>query len=302
MVGLADLLGGILDAADARHPNHFPSVIRGSTLCIAADFSGQNKGQNYEVYSFLVFDLDRSAHWAKLRADLRTSIDLRKRRMSFKALNDVQRRKALVPFLNIADMLNGSLVSFAVSKNQQSLFEGDLSHPPKELLLWKSKVCEKVLRVSHFLALLSSRYSVPSQNLMVFIDEDDIAANDAQLTSFTKVVSNISSHYLRHGLGHLRVGTSRSENGDLILEDLLAIPDLAAGAIAEISRRMSHAEYLPRPNLIVPLPETVSTKAKLVGLWLSDARANLKKELIFLDLQDDGKKMKASHVKFQQMM
>ncbi len=87
MVGLKNIFGDILDKADAKYPISFPSIVRGNTLCIAADFSGQDKGQHYEVYSFLVFDLDHAGHWMTTRANLRTSMSLRKRRMSFKALN-----------------------------------------------------------------------------------------------------------------------------------------------------------------------------------------------------------------------
>ena len=276
--------------------------MRGNTLCIAADFSGQDKGQHYEVYSFLVFDLDHAGHWMTTRANLRTSMSLRKRRMSFKALNDARRRESLIPFLKIADTLDGRLISFAVSKNRQSLFEGEIRQRPEELKPWKPKVGEQVLRVAHFMALLTSRYSWPGQNLMLFVDEDAIAANDAQLTSLTKVVGNIASHYLDHGLGHIRVGTSRSENGDLILEDLLAIPDLAAGAVAEISRKLVETDRVPSPNLIKLLPKSVTAKSKVIGSWLSSASGRLQKTMIFLDLHDEKPGMIASHVSFEPMM
>lgn len=98
MVGLNNIFRDILDKADAKYQNSFPSVTRGNTLCIAADFSGQDKGQHYEVYSFLVFDLDQAGRWMTMRSDLRTSMRLRKRRISFKALNDSYRREALIPF------------------------------------------------------------------------------------------------------------------------------------------------------------------------------------------------------------
>ena len=76
MVGLKNIFGDILDKADAKYPISFPSIVRGNTLCIAADFSGQDKGQHYEVYSFLVFDLDHAGHWMTTRANLRTSVSI----------------------------------------------------------------------------------------------------------------------------------------------------------------------------------------------------------------------------------
>ena len=302
MVGLKNIFGDILDKADAKHPNSFPSVARGNTLFIAADFSGQDKVQHYEVYSFLVFDLDCARHWMKMRADLRASMSLRKRRMSFKALNDARRREALIPFLKTADTLDGCLISFAVSKNRQSLFEGELGQQSEELKPWKPKVAEQVLRVAHFMALLTARYSLPGQNMMLFVDEDAIASNDAQLTSLTKVAGNVASHYLDHGLGQVRVGTSRSENGDLILEDLLAIPDLAAGTVAEISRKLVEVDHIPSLNLVKPLPRSVTAKSKVIGSWLSSASNRLQKTIIFLDLHDKQPGMIASHIKLEPMM
>nr|WP_321482220.1 hypothetical protein [uncultured Cohaesibacter sp.] len=299
MVGLNDIVGNSLDNADSRHPRSFPSTTRGSTLCISADFSGQDKGQYYEVYSFLVFDLEKAGNWMNLRANLRSSMSIGKRRVSFKALNDARRRKALIPFLEIADTLDGRLISFAVSKKMRSMFEGELNQQDDNLKPWKPKVGEQVLRVAHFMSLLASRYSKPSQNLTLFVDEDAIAANDTQLKYLTKVTGIVASHYLNHDLGHLRVGTSRSENGDLVLEDLLAVPDLAAGAIAEISRKLVEADCIPCPNLLKLLPNSVTTKSKVIGSWLSSDTGNLQKTIIFLDPRDNQPGMVSSLVNLE---
>lgn len=152
------------------------------------------------------------------------------------------------------------------------------------------------------MAVLTSRYSRPGQDLFLFVDEDAIAANDAQLTSLTKVIGNIVSHYLDHELGHIRVGTSRSENRDLILEDLLAIPDLAAGAVAEISRKLVKTAHMPSANLIKPLPKSVTAKSMVIGSWLSGENDCLQKTTIFLDLNDKNPGMTVSHVDFEPLM
>jgi hypothetical protein len=68
------------------------------------------------------------------------------RRMCFKAMNDKYRRQALVPFLTLADCINGWLVLFAVSKAGGSLF-GQIFNGDDLLAGWKPAVRERLLRI-----------------------------------------------------------------------------------------------------------------------------------------------------------
>lgn len=100
-------------------------------------------------------------------------------------------------------------------------------------------------------------------------DEDEIAANEARLRQLTDTFALVASQYLPHNLKHLRVCTTHSDNGSRQLEDLGAIPDLAAGALSEIWSAYCDQSSLPKGPLIVPVPRTASSKSRQIMEWLS---------------------------------
>jgi hypothetical protein len=53
------------------------------------------------------------------------------------------------------------------------------------------------------------------------------------------MLSSWSSHYVKHNLGELGIGTTSIDEGDRIEEDLAAVADLVAGAAAEVVTRMA---------------------------------------------------------------
>jgi hypothetical protein len=115
--GVGKILAPSFDRVVQQRPYSFPNVEpRGQTLMMAADFGGQHKGQYFDIYAFLVFDLDHNAGWLAGQRLFRQKVMPTARRMCFKAMNDKYRRQALVPFLTLADCINGWLVLFAVSK------------------------------------------------------------------------------------------------------------------------------------------------------------------------------------------
>jgi hypothetical protein len=222
---------------------------------MAADFGGQHKGQYFDTYAFLVFDLDQISGWLDGQRLFRRKVMPKARRMCFKGMNDKYRRQALVPFLTLADRIDGWLVLFAVSKAGGSLFGHFAETPDGDDLVagWKPAVRERLLRILHLSAFLLSGLSSHGQNVLWVIDEDEVAANVNQLTQLTNVFSRISSNSLAHGLGHLRCGTTRSDDGTLALEDLVAICDLAAGAFCEVTTSMFSRGLFPKNNVITAL-------------------------------------------------
>jgi hypothetical protein len=199
--------------------------------------------------------------------------------MSFKAMNDSYRRRALIPFLNIANSLRGYLFIFAIPKNKESLFIGadDESARDRRILeTWKPTIQEKLLRILHFSSFLLSGLSAPNQDITWIIDEDDVAANPNQLTSLTHLFEGISSHYLNHNMGNLRCGTTKSDDGTLAIEDLAAIPDLAAGAVCEIGNAMG-AGWYSATKIIAPLPSRLSWKGRVLAAWLGNDKSTLRR-------------------------
>ncbi len=212
--------------------------------------------------------------------------------MSFKRLTDGQRRRALRPLLEAADALEGLSFSVALSKRCDTVFAArpplDLSNPEfVAYRKWKPAVLDRAFFVLHVIAVLLGGLAAPGQNVLWFTDEDSIASNDDRLRELTNLFAWISSQYLEFDLGHLRCGTSRSDDGSRQLEDYLAIPDLIAGALAEQmlasesqKDRTSGIFWIHRPDY--------SSKTTAITWWFSDARHPLRRLFCVVDPSSDG--------------
>jgi hypothetical protein len=296
--GIGSLYGATFEAAFAKDNTKFPYGRRGRSLFMAADFSGQSYNQKYEVYSFLFLDLDQNNYWLELQRNFRSTTPAGQRRMSFKGLNDNKKKLSLRRFLQVAGSISGSLVTIAVPKSKVSLFEAyENTGRSEPLSAWKPKTREHVKRILHFSAYFAAAFSMPGQDFMWFIDEDSCAANDVQLTQMTGIFGNLISHYLSHDLRHIRCGTSRNDNGSLQLEDLLAVPDLVAGTIAEVASGFQDQGYFPAKGLTVPLPRKLSAKSLMIASWLSDTNTLLRQEVFFWEPNKLQKGSRLTHIR-----
>ncbi len=266
---------------------------------MAADFGGQHKSAYFETYSFLICDLERNTSWLNGQALFRSTA-LPKRRMSFKTMNDAHRRRALLPFLKLADNIEGWLVLFAITKSGGSLFRPiDRASVDVDLLIaWKPEIREKLLRILHLSFFLLSGLAAPGQDVLWIIDEDEIAANPKCLAQLTKVFEQISSNSLTHNLGRLRCGTTASDDGTFALEDLASICDLSAGALGEIGTAMSKASRFPKGKIITPLPYNLSWKSRVLATWLASERSDLQRSTCVIELESASSGIRATKLRW----
>ena len=299
--GIGQLLADTFDRKVQANSFTFPTVDpRGQTLMMVADFGGQHKGQHFDTYAFLIFDLERNGYWLEGQRFFRQTIMLRGRRMAFKAMNDKYRRQALVPFLKLADDIEGWLVLFAVSKVGGSLFGGAEESAEAQYLLknWKPSVRERLLRVMHFSAFLLSGLSSPGQDVLWFIDKDEVAANVQQLTQLTQVLGRVSSNSMAYDLRHLRCGTTHSDDGSLSLEDLVAICDLSAGAFCEVATAMISQGRFPRRDVVTALPTGLSWKSRVLASWLAADNRSLQRLSCLFELSASSTGMRATTMRW----
>ncbi len=267
---------------------------------MVADFGGQHKGQHFDTYAFLIFDLDRNERWLQGQRFFRQAIMPSGRRMAFKAMNDKVRRQALVPFLQLADEIEGWLVLFAVSKVGGSAFRNaDQSDEFEQLLKsWKPGVRERLLRIMHFSAFLLSGLSSPGQDVYWIIDKDEVAANSEQLAQLTQILSRVSSNSIGHDLRHLRCGTTHSDDGSLSLEDLVAICDLGAGALCEVGTAMINQGRFPVRDIVTALPAGLTWKSRAIASWLAADKGSLKRLSCFIELSASSSSMRTTMMRW----
>lgn len=200
--------------------------------------------------------------------------------MSYKNLGDRQRAKMLPPFLAAANNIPGVLTTFIIHRQIKSFFYSD-GGDDDELVIdrnrWKPKTFEKLLRVAHLGSLLIAGLSREMQNILWVTDHDAIASNREKHAEATNAIASVLAGYLPHRLGHIRVATAQSDDGSLNIEDLLAIPDIAAGAWGEVSTNVSGRLGKVAHGANILATDNLLPKAHDILLWLADTRHNLKR-------------------------
>ena len=286
-----------------HYHNSLPNFDNSSTIIASSDYSGEHSKSNIMIYSFLLADLSSINIWDKKRQQIRQKYLPDNRRISFKNLSDIHRKRILEPFLNSTNHLNGISFSVAIDKRIKSLFENNSlfdmnNYEFHELRNWKKDTIEKAFTVMHFLSILCSGLLKKHQNIFWFTDQDSIAANDNRVIFMTKLFSWILSNYLTLNLGHLKFGTTKCDNGSLLIEDLAAIPDLIAGAVAEQlnisftdrSNFSNTAFYIYRNDL--------QEKSSKITWWYANTNSLLKRYLCIIDIDDETKKHRVSWFHF----
>jgi len=270
-----------------QRPAIFPDFSDDSIIFAASDYSGQHKNASYEAYSFVLTTRKRWQSWERHRLQIRSRFLLR-RRISFKSLEDKRRWEVLPVFMAAAALLDGITFTILVNKKLGSLFSPtgklDLNHPDlARLPNWKASGIERMLRVTHMMALFIAGLSNEGQSLIWITDEDDIAANEDRLREVTTIFSEVSSSLLEHNLRHFRFGTTASDNGTMQLEDLAAIADLSAGALVDVLTDLESDSKITTPHLFLPIGHNVSRKSRAVMTWFTSYGMPMRHVIIALD-------------------
>jgi hypothetical protein len=268
-----------------------PGPFKGSHLLFGSDYSGSHAGSQFRVYGFVIADADASPEWPKRCQSARDTFLTDGRRMSFKNLNDVYRRHALIPFLEAAESLEGHVVAVAVSKELKQLSTQRSAMGIWERLHsvqagWDAKAFEEMARVAHLFSLFLSVWSSPGMNISWMTDEDDIVANVGRLEAAHQLAAHLSSIYVPHRLGEFMMNTPAVMADEPAFEDFLAIPDLAAGMLGEVLSVNPLSEAIRRPGLHGQKPLT--QKSDTIADWFWHSTGTLKKTCILIDRATEG--------------
>lgn len=252
--------------AERRRSIRLPTLEDAPALLMASDSSGSHRASSHLVHAFLIADPRTMSSWDSWRSAVRGRWLADGRRISYKSLGDRQQRAALPGFLGAAATICGALVVLAVDKRLGSLFAERPRLRNPEFPRWQAATLDKALVLIHLASLLLAGFSADGQDVLWISDEDDFVADDQRLADFVKAFAWVSSHYLPHRLRHLRIGTTRSDTGRRDVEDLVAIPDLVAGAWGGLLQAY-RAEGTGLSRVIAPAPRRLPVKANEVLTW-----------------------------------
>jgi hypothetical protein len=292
-LGILNAISNSMLDLETKCPNILTSVRRGPRLIMTSDYSGQHSSAKAEVYSFLLVDAIYLWLWDEMRRRFRCQYLPNRRRMAYKGLNDRKKLMALMPFLRITNCIPGLLMVFFVDKRINKLLNisrEDILRSGALKLIWKARVLERLFRVASFASLLMACMSERGQDLLWFTDEDDIVANEDRLRDALELIGRFLGNLLPHPLGHMRFGSTRSDDGSLGVEDLTAIPDLVSGAVNELGPFFIGIDLdapAPQENLFreIELPE----KAQVITSWFMDGTQHpLRKIIVQIIKKDDS--------------
>jgi len=123
-------------------------------------------------------------------------------------------------------------------------------------LIWKKQSCSHILWGASWRACRSR-----IKNIYWISDEDAVLANRRRQTDVAMLLSQCSSHYVKHPLGQLGIGTTKLDELDRRDEDCAAVPDLVAGALAEVMTSISrHCGGCIPSSIAVPHDEPILTR------------------------------------------
>lgn len=288
--GLATLISDAISGSPTVFGNRIRWLRSSSTLLMFSDYGGAHKGARYEVFSYLVTTPLGFSGFNAERGQLREA-GLGSRRISFKALNDNVRLRSLPGFLKAADNLAGVLISFALDKHAAHRFNETYQADTAFGALgpWATKAFGKLSRVGHLAAIVIEGVRADGQDIYWFTDEDEIAPNQTKHAEATRFIGHLLNHYCTGNMGHFRFGTTASDFGDLLIEDLAAVPDLAAGGLGAILSRVGLPTNSRVPERLAIAADGIAPiKVRYIGNWLSESSIALKKVNVVIDEGSSG--------------
>lgn len=278
---------------DERDENCLWPVDVGTQL-IVSDYSGQHRQATHEVYSFLITTLATLQAWLPLRDQFRAQWLPDSRSLSFKQLREPVRRWALPHFLELAGCLPANLITIMVDNRVGSFVQGGplaLAETLDDCFtpdMSKGSV-EKICRLALFVALLQAGLRKEDQPSLWISDHDETLDSFDRRERFSRLAT-----YFTFGLtgwtnaAEQNFTTTEAKNLPLWAEDVTAIPDIAAGACAQLSSVLPL--FMGDETWTVPITcrPSLDWRARIFGDWLSAPHGELRHVLLRLAPNTNG--------------
>lgn len=290
--GLAGTISREIAKFEWTAPGVLPNLRSGREFICGSDYAGSHKVSRYESFAFVVFAGGGRGRWEQARLQLRAGELGPNREMSFKQLRHGARKRALPAFLAAADLLEGLVLIVLVDKQLPRLIgdPGDPARLPEMVVAkrgWNLKSFDRLSLVCSFLAMLIAGLSDEAQDLLWITDQDEIAPNPAKHDHAGNVAwLHISRYAPKNHRQFVFITTEvDSRIGNMRHEDIVAIPDLAAGALTAALSSVATSELRVSERLAVPVGVDLPECAVEILSWLS-VQSSLRRLVVVLDHVD----------------
>lgn len=269
---------------------NFPDFSSSEKIIIACDYSGEHKKSNYFTVSFIIAGFDTLTTFDQGRKYIRDQYNLGNRTFQYKKIfHDKIITRGLTGFLRSTDTIPGILLSFSINKEIEGIFENieEIKSANTVFEDWNLKDLDKLLWTIHLGSFFVAGLSDKNQNVHWLSDNDNIVANLDRKKTMIGYFSHILSMYLPHPINDFALIVPEEGEKVLDAEDLLSIPDLAGGALADIESIHQEEDRFPNENEIVPVSENVKEKSSFLANWLAEDDCPLLKLFFRLDYNTD---------------
>jgi hypothetical protein len=286
--GRMDIIAGQIKSHELAYPGSLPDLRACAKLCACVDWGGQDSRAEFSSLAILLVDEHGCEGWYGLREQLRREYLPDGRRLSYKDLSDRVCQQALPSFLVAADAIPGLLFTVLVDRKIQTLTGEPL--PPKvdfaDAIFGRDDY-RRLELTAQFLGFLLAGLSGPGQPGQLILDEDAIVANQSQKTAVCTALALVMNDLLPHKLGGWTVSDAACARDRLLVEGLLALPDLAAGALSELASRDSRIRSGASEGSTPPGdPSLLKPKTRATLHWLGVGQQPLKR--LALVIRGDG--------------
>lgn len=255
-----------------------PDFTDDGKIAVVSDFSGEHKGAHFNTYSFLILAYNKVGPFMVQVEELRRKHGLLEpySEFAFKKLSSGPRSRALPEFLRLVDnSIHGAVITIAIDKNIDTVFgiSKKETWPVIEEQLaamgfgkWKGAAGEKILRVCHSIGMFVALTTEANQRLLWYCDNDEINEN-AKSRSFAdtqQIFLRVLAMYSKHKLD--LVGFCKSFESKSHLDDLLSIPDFAAGVVQDLLQaHKTGNDNIPGGAEKIALLKWITTQSKFLS-------------------------------------
>lgn len=281
----SDLLNRIVQ----QSIRELPDFSDDSKIAVMSDFGGEHASARFYTYSFLFLAYNKVGPFEEKMSELRKKYGLLEHysEFAYKKLASGAKARALPEYLQLIDsLIHGAIITIAIDKRIETVFgaQKKQAHPVMVKQLqeeglgeWHGPGAEKVLRVANIIAAFAALLTHENQRLLWYSDKD-LINEDGKKWDFThtqQILVRALGMYLSHRLDV--VGFAKSFDKKSHLDDLLSVPDLAAGVIQDLLLQNETREDIPGGD-----------EKAMVMRWIATPAKYLSKLTVQITRTDDG--------------
>ncbi|UNV91859.1 MULTISPECIES: hypothetical protein [unclassified Comamonas] len=279
------LISEVLNRIFQQSIKDLPDFSDDTKIAVMSDYGGEHDGAHFNTYSFLFLAYNKVGPFEEKSAELRKKYGYSE--FKYKDLKSGPKARALEEYLRLVDnFIHGAIITIAIDKRIASMFGASKTKTQAAMVkqlqnaglgIWKGEVAEKLLRVTNIIAAFASLLTHEGHDLLWYSDRDTINENGKKrdFNHTQLILSRVLHMYLPHKLK--TIGISRSFDKKSHLDDLLSVPDFAAGVIQDLLQQQSTREDIPGGE-----------EKKKVMLWIATPTRYLSKITIQIFQNSDG--------------